>query len=319
MGDCSTPRQLLKLLLDQNIQFLLLLDNPTERTRNECVFTEGYVSSGLRSHVPSSLMQLVQSGKIVEIDAGSVNSGQLDQYDKVDLDMTDKTAAKDYITLSLYTIRQIPCKILAKMLVRIIEPKKKNKYPYKRGADGQPPWWPDTVIHKEPDHLSKEARVTLLCHLITVVIPKHYTERFILRMGVAAVTTLNFQPRSYKFELVKALFQVSANIRRDKGEVIQIIVPNSTENDTNRDQHNWPSDKSEPQSSDGTISVSSTDSSINGDSSTNSSDLVIPTSEDYHLSIHMFDYLVGDLAQPFQWSEEDGENTSSELLLDNQE
>jgi hypothetical protein len=52
-------------------------------------------------------------------------------------------------------LQQLCCKIVAKAWIKVIEPKKQTRYPYNRGEESKPEWWPDGVRHKEPDHLMK--------------------------------------------------------------------------------------------------------------------------------------------------------------------
>lgn len=46
-------------------------------------------------------------------------------------------------------------KLLCKVWIKATEPAKATKFPYQRGDDSKPPWWPEGVRHKEPDHLTK--------------------------------------------------------------------------------------------------------------------------------------------------------------------
>jgi hypothetical protein len=52
-------------------------------------------------------------------------------------------------------LQQLCCKIVAKQWIKVIEPKKQTRYPYNRGEESKPEWWPADVRHKEPDHLMK--------------------------------------------------------------------------------------------------------------------------------------------------------------------
>lgn len=56
-----------------------------------------------------------------------------------------------------------------------MEPKKQTHFPYTKGADAAPPWWPPTkgdehVRHREPDHLLKPERIRLLVHILRLVV-----------------------------------------------------------------------------------------------------------------------------------------------------
>ena len=64
--------------------------------------------------------------------------------------------------------QQLNCRHLAKAYIKGLEPRKQVNYPYngwklvsgKRQKWGpeftKPPWWPEEIQHKEPDHLPKD-------------------------------------------------------------------------------------------------------------------------------------------------------------------
>jgi len=58
-------------------------------------------------------------------------------------------------------LQQLCCKIVAKAWIKVIEPKKQTRFPYNRGDESKPDWWPEDVRHKEPDHLMKPGNLTL--------------------------------------------------------------------------------------------------------------------------------------------------------------
>lgn len=98
-------------------------------------------------------------------------------------------------------LQQSACKVIAKAFVKLIEPKKQTNYPYTKGYDGAPKWWPlpsdrnskDGVPHREPDHLLKPARVQLLVHILCLVVnpsaDKPDTMRKITVKSLEEVTT----------------------------------------------------------------------------------------------------------------------------------
>lgn len=59
-------------------------------------------------------------------------------------------------------IQQVACKEIAKAWIKTLEPNKQTSYPYKLGNAARPPWWPEIIKHKEPDHIRKEERINLL-------------------------------------------------------------------------------------------------------------------------------------------------------------
>jgi hypothetical protein len=62
---------------------------------------------------------------------------------------------KTFLETRFRQLQQLCCKIVAKAWIKVIEPKKQTRYPYNRGEESKPEWWPDDVRHKEPDHLMK--------------------------------------------------------------------------------------------------------------------------------------------------------------------
>lgn len=67
------------------------------------------------------------------------------EQDKLDEYYTDRFAA----------MQQNTCKMIVKHWIKIIEPKKQIRYPYNGGEESKPQWWPQSIKHREPDHLSK--------------------------------------------------------------------------------------------------------------------------------------------------------------------
>jgi len=76
----------------------------------------------------------------------------------------------DEVTTFLETrfrqLQQLCCKIVAKQWIKVIEPKKQTRYPYNRGEESKPEWWPADVRHKEPDHLMKPGMGPKICRYL---------------------------------------------------------------------------------------------------------------------------------------------------------
>ncbi|KAH9206561.1 hypothetical protein DL95DRAFT_469495 [Leptodontidium sp. 2 PMI_412] len=75
----------------------------------------------------------------------------------------------------LTDLQTLPCKILAKAFVKVVEPRKSSRYPYSKGQISAPPWWPAlsgtvSVRHKDPDHLFKPERIRLLVHILRMAV-----------------------------------------------------------------------------------------------------------------------------------------------------
>lgn len=63
-----------------------------------------------------------------------------------------------YFAKRFAAVQQDTCKLVAKAWIKVIEPKKQSKFPYNKGENAKPKWWPDGVPHRAPDHLSKERK-----------------------------------------------------------------------------------------------------------------------------------------------------------------
>lgn len=77
----------------------------------------------------------------------------------------------DYLLIQHYTdlftsLSQAVCKDVAKMWIKVAEPKKQALFPYKNFNLSKPTWWPENVNHIEPDHLDKEGRIAVLICLL---------------------------------------------------------------------------------------------------------------------------------------------------------
>ncbi|ADV20021.1 conserved hypothetical protein [Cryptococcus gattii WM276] len=125
-----------------------------------------------------------------------------------------------YFAKRFAAVQQDTCKLVAKAWIKVIEPKKQSKFPYNKGENAKPKWWPDGVPHRAPDHLSKEQRIVLLIHL--------------LRSGLARVADLELSTASImawityeRFEILRELCLVGRadEHRRQNGRVEDMIKP----------------------------------------------------------------------------------------------
>lgn len=99
----------------------------------------------------------------------SSNSNSIsNNYKFMEINPHDKVDVKNYLYNCFEEFQQIPCKLLAKAWIKVIEPKKQSKYPYKLGDSSKPYWWPANCIHREPDHLKKDERINLLINILRI-------------------------------------------------------------------------------------------------------------------------------------------------------
>ncbi|KAJ5950013.1 hypothetical protein N7454_001597, partial [Penicillium verhagenii] len=114
----------------------------------------------------------------------------LDSYQTFSAPMTtisinDSTFLRRYYEKVFQNLQQFNCRIIAKVYVKLVEPRKQVKYPYNgsklvegkitrfSSEETKPPWWPPSVSHKEPDHLRKAERIALLMHILCNMSASH--------------------------------------------------------------------------------------------------------------------------------------------------
>lgn len=69
--------------------------------------------------------------------------------------ISDEEAVTTFFETRFRQMQQLTCKVVAKAWIKVIEPKKQSHFPYNRGEESKPSWWPAGARHKEPDHLMK--------------------------------------------------------------------------------------------------------------------------------------------------------------------
>lgn len=149
----------------------------------------------------------------------------------------------DEVTAFLETrfrqLQQLVCKIVAKAWIKVIEPKKQTRYPYNKGEDSKPTWWPDEVRHKEPDHLMKPERITLLMTMLRCgKVPTN-------RLELATAEVAAFIPPD-KINLLREVYRVGREEERYRcreipGETRIFVAATASINMNGLDELNSPS------------------------------------------------------------------------------
>ncbi|KAH8702387.1 hypothetical protein BGW36DRAFT_116075 [Talaromyces proteolyticus] len=99
-----------------------------------------------------------------------------EETDLVPLEIGDTRKVTAYYDSAFKRMQQLNCRMLAKGFIKLIEPRKQVKHPYNGGKPpaGSPPgtrgdpertkpdWWPQGVMHREPDHLRKERKFQII-------------------------------------------------------------------------------------------------------------------------------------------------------------
>ncbi len=88
------------------------------------------------------------------------------------IDVSISSNVEDYLIKCFSQLQQLTCSLISKIWIKILEPKKQSNYPYNRGDSSKPNWWPVNVRHREPDHLKKPERVTLMISILRAAAKK---------------------------------------------------------------------------------------------------------------------------------------------------
>lgn len=157
------------------------------------------------------------------------NVSEADNYKKIIIDPTNKVDVKNYLYNCFEEFQQVPCKLLAKAWIRIIEPKKQSTYPYKNGDSSKPYWWPASCVHREPDHLKKDERINLLINILRVFKQKEkelsYTASFISGIGVKESTGGKDDYSERKLDLLKEMFRLVNSENAKDAKPLKLIKP----------------------------------------------------------------------------------------------
>ncbi|KAJ5642672.1 hypothetical protein N7490_006672 [Penicillium lividum] len=99
--------------------------------------------------------------------------------------VNEKGLLRQYFAKVFQNLQQTNCRSIAKVWVKIVEPRKQILFPYNgrkvvagktiqfSPEETQPPWWPTGVSHREPDHLLKAERIALLVHILCELRTSH--------------------------------------------------------------------------------------------------------------------------------------------------
>ncbi|MCJ1378762.1 hypothetical protein MMC17_001861 [Xylographa soralifera] len=109
--------------------------------------------------------------------------------------LSDSEALEKFYRTRFIQMQQIPCKVINKAWIKVVQPKKQARHPYNGGkkaaAAGEPgngdltkpDWWPqEGCRHKEPDHIQKKGKISQVDPAIELDL--HYLERLILLLHI---------------------------------------------------------------------------------------------------------------------------------------
>ncbi|KAG8949869.1 hypothetical protein FRC04_008172 [Tulasnella sp. 424] len=124
--------------------------------------------------------------------------------------LTPTGVSDSYYNDVFQRMQQNAAKIIAKCWIKIIEPKKQSRHPYREAEGSRPAWWPVGIRHKEPDHLLAKERQGLLVG--------------ILRAGVIPIK-----------ELEKKTFETIRDLSEDRLAMLRELFVVAKEDDRRRE------------------------------------------------------------------------------------
>lgn len=158
------------------------------------------------------------------------SSDSIPHFKLININPNDPVDVNNYLFNCFDEFQQIPCKLLSKIWIKTIEPKKQSTYPYKGGESSKPYWWPSDARHKEPDHLKKDERISLLVSLLKVFKNKE-AELINVASTINELSPRNLTTNtgddfgSRKLSILKDMFRVVKNNIELNRESISVIKP----------------------------------------------------------------------------------------------
>lgn len=253
----SVKAQAAKICEEYNVSFIGFFQNPTKNY--EKVIVEGIDSTTPNGSFSSSSFNSSTSLEFQNIIANLLNSSKsesspksenvastLDQsidlassyksqkYKMIYVNPHNKVEVKNFLYNCFEEFQQIPCKLLAKAWIKVVEPRKQSKYPYKNGEKSRPFWWPPNCIHREPDHLKKDERINLLIRLIRVFKQRKseliHTASLITGLGPDKINSLNStllqeSMNKRKMDLLNDMFTVVESEYDNNIKKVKVIKP----------------------------------------------------------------------------------------------
>lgn len=183
------------------------------KERNRCgengivKFSYAYVTPAAEQIMPLSVWELVEDESIFKPDV-QPKRGSTD-YKVTKLPLNSQAYLEEYLDEAFRFLRQVPCKSIAKVWIKVIEPRKKTRHPYIKGDLTKPEWWPRCVQHREPDHLQKEDRLRLMSTIILEVLPDLRNSEILDELYQDTLALGLFKNQPQKELIVKSIFDIS--------------------------------------------------------------------------------------------------------------
>lgn len=198
-------RRALALVNSQGFEFMAFVKDK-DHVRNESTgsyfFSESFISSSIEKNPPLEFDLLVHRRRVTVYETSIEPT--------ITLPLDRPVLIQNYLCAAFKLLRQVPCKAIAKLWIKIIEPRKKTRFPYIKGDTKKPTWWPRDVEHREPDHLNKADRLSLMCSIIMDVLPQlpHSLEMVDELVRVTVAMSI-FKRESVKKVIIKNIFEIA--------------------------------------------------------------------------------------------------------------
>ncbi|QLQ82411.1 hypothetical protein HG537_0H01730 [Torulaspora globosa] len=210
-------------LQDEGYDFSVFVRKKDESSGGNLLkFSHAYATPAAKQLLPVNIWDLVEDKSILKHDLQPVVAKF--HYETIHLPLEDLKSLEKYLESAFKQLRQVPCKSIVKAWIKVIEPRKKTKYPYIKGEITKPDWWPRDVQHREPDHLQKDDRMRLMTSIILTVLPdqKYRTVFDDLRQTSLGLSLFKREP--HKELVLRSIFDISrALCSGDGSRTVEVI------------------------------------------------------------------------------------------------
>lgn len=210
-------------LNEQGYEFAVSLKEPGTSRSSSPYFSKLYISKTFeRNAIYNSLRDLSQTSVVISKTKPCTKKLE-DEFPSLVLKLDDRRAVEEYLNAGFKLLRQLPCKSIAKAWIKVIEPRKKTRYPYIGGEKTKPIWWPHDVMHREPDHLQKPERLKLMTTIISEVVPLMKNPRIFKDLKSSTMDNSLFRDDPSKKLVLESIYKLSWELCLGINSSIRII------------------------------------------------------------------------------------------------
>lgn len=210
-------------LQNEGYDFSIFVRKKGEASASDSMkFSHAYVTPAAKQLLPLNIWDLVEDKSVVKNELRPAVTEF--NYGTIHLPLDDRGSLEKYLQSAFKQLRQVPCKSIVKAWIKVIEPRKKTKYPYIKGEVTKPDWWPRDVQHREPDHLQKEDRMRLMTSIILAVLPDQRYRTIFDDLRQTSLGLSLFKREPHKELVLKSIFDISQALCSDDGSrTVEVI------------------------------------------------------------------------------------------------